>query len=473
VQRNSSEALFPPIVVVPLMTLLGAIFRVYHLGHKSLWFDEASVFHISRGSLGDVISQSAQGHSAPPLYPLLVNLASASNDSEFSVRIVAAAASILSIPVAYRLFKLFLSRNISYTMTLLVVVAPTHIRHGQELREYALIFLLAGLAYFFFWRFLQRAARRDALALVLVFTLGLLTHYGLALLLLAVVVVVTLSQQWQAGGWGGQGYLSTAYWQGTAGSLLRMLLVNNYALILYTFPGYTATYLPQYFADGFIFVGLVLAGVIALLRNVARKRRTLLFVATPMVVTFAAALLGVYPYHGIRQTFYLNPLVFLLAGMGIAYLLTVTANRPRQRALLNVSVALLLGMGFYYSFRQVETIEPENLRPIAAELALHHRPDDDIFVYRGAWYAFRYYFRDTDIEYAFERDISLEPQTRRLQQVLAGPEDVWIVFSHCGALLPEEGNVTACTILIDFAAQSHTVELVASSHDAMLYRAVP
>jgi hypothetical protein len=48
-----------------------------------------------------------------------------------------------------------------------------------------------------------------------------------------------------------------------------------------------------------------------------------------------------------------------------------------------------------------------------------------------------------------------------------------MIFSHCGALLPEENDQTACIALANFAARTHTVELIATSHDAFLYRASP
>ena len=382
---DSPRQIVPPTLILLVILLLGSGLRLYHLGYRSFWIDEAVVYHVSRGSPAEVIEQAATIYDAPPLSPLLLNVASTGDDSEFSLRLISAFAGILSIAVAFRLFSAFLPPPYCYLWTLLVAIAPMHIFHAQDVREYTLVFLLACLSYWLFWRFLHGAGTRTLMLLGVVLVVCIFTQYGLGLMILAlniiagiellagrlsrvqlkgwvtvqigllvavgVVYVATLSEQIIKDSPASEGFLRLWVWDGSLRSLLLLMTLSNYMLILYAFPGYEFSYLPPALGDAFIFSSLALAGVVYLLRTARTEVRRLMLVAVPPLVTFVMALLPLYPYSGTRHTMFLHPLVFLTTGFGLVYLQHLTQGRPYRRALLHVAVLGLFGLGFYYSYQ--------------------------------------------------------------------------------------------------------------------------
>jgi hypothetical protein len=57
-----------PFLVVGGISLFGALLRLYNLGLKPIWLDEAVLYWISNsGSAQNIISQNAFRNSAPPI----------------------------------------------------------------------------------------------------------------------------------------------------------------------------------------------------------------------------------------------------------------------------------------------------------------------------------------------------------------------------------------------------------------------
>jgi hypothetical protein len=72
-RRQSQPSTYVEGMVLAGLTLLGGVIRAYGLGHRSLWFDEAVVYWISREGLSTLFSANAAANSAPPLHVLLVH----------------------------------------------------------------------------------------------------------------------------------------------------------------------------------------------------------------------------------------------------------------------------------------------------------------------------------------------------------------------------------------------------------------
>ncbi len=439
---------YGPYAVVAGITLLGALLRIWHLGYKPFWLDEAVLYWISRGSLGEVIAENTARNSAPPLYALLLNPILNIGESEAVLRSVSCLAGILAIPAVYLLARQFLSSRPAYFCTLVVAVAPSQVEYSQQLREYSIVFLLSILLLGVFYRFLRDPSWRNCLVFTFLCLVSLFTQYGLALLILAlnVILVVTLATrvdrktmltrwtvsqlillcamfvvyhvslkyQLVAGGRGGGSYLASAYWNGTFKGLLRLALINTARILKFTFPGPLPFLV--FFGTGLVYAARHRDGRIALM-----------MFAIPMFITFAAACGRLYPYRGNRQDIFLTVMIYILLGFGFEYLLS-RANRIFVLAL----TVVFLFYGLRDTARYLEKPEKyEDIRPVCRTLARLVEPGDRIYVYGFAPPAFSYYYRNCDNEIIRGRDTGKHDQfEQQLDGVLSQEGRLWLVFSH-------------------------------------------
>ena len=73
--------------------------RFHDLSEKSLRHDEAAAANISRGALSKVVSGTRRGNSSPILYPLVLYAVQQVESTPFSIRVVPATASVLTVAV--------------------------------------------------------------------------------------------------------------------------------------------------------------------------------------------------------------------------------------------------------------------------------------------------------------------------------------------------------------------------------------
>lgn len=191
--REWSERFFRhlthPLLLLPLITAFGAMLRIHHLGFKSLWADEATLFHIANGDIRHVLIENAAGNSAPPLFALLLSGVMHLSTSEAGLRAIACAAGVVAIPVIYALSRQFMTQLPAYFAALLVAITREQIHYSQQVREYSLAFLLATTLLLAFCLFIRKASWRTTLLLTAVGTLALFTQYGLAVLIISLNLI--------------------------------------------------------------------------------------------------------------------------------------------------------------------------------------------------------------------------------------------------------------------------------------------
>jgi len=140
------------------LVVLGAFLRFYRIDAQSLWIDE--LFTIGAAEIGGHLGpREFFGNVQGPLHALIVNLVARISDSEFALRSISAFFGVGLIPVAYALGKSIVDRRTGLVAALLVCVSPFAIWYSQELRNYALLMFLSGLATLFAWRVSARAGR--------------------------------------------------------------------------------------------------------------------------------------------------------------------------------------------------------------------------------------------------------------------------------------------------------------------------
>lgn len=162
-----------PLLLLAAITLLGAALRLYRLGAKGLWLDEAFSVWMAWRSLSDMLAWVIRIDQHPPLYYFLLHFWIWPDDSAATVRALSALLGILTLPVIYLLGQRLMGhpgvvalagnsgadaaidqpgvpvltgQKIALFATLILAISPFHIRFAQETRMYTLLTLNASLA---------------------------------------------------------------------------------------------------------------------------------------------------------------------------------------------------------------------------------------------------------------------------------------------------------------------------------------
>jgi hypothetical protein len=178
---------------------------------------------------------------------------------------------------------------------------------------------------------------------------------------------------------------------------------------------------------------IVFALVAGLVRAWKSRDRRWLYVVSPVGVTFAAAVLHLYPFgssvqSGGRTVLFLTP-AYLLAIAHGALPLWNRFPRWRRPAVLFVGLSPLAVLAAWMPVRH-----REELAPVLQAVAQQWRPGDQLWIYYGALPAFHYYGPRTKTDGLPRVEgvcAPLDPPayTRDLDR-LRPSTGLWVVFSH-------------------------------------------
>ncbi len=134
------------IILLAIITLIGGALRVYRIGDKGLWLDEAFSIWLARRPWTEMLSWVIQIDQHPPLYYTLLHLWLGFGDDAATVRMLSALFSTLTIPVIFALGHKVDGASTGLLAALLLAGSPFHIWLAQEARMYALLTFNASLA---------------------------------------------------------------------------------------------------------------------------------------------------------------------------------------------------------------------------------------------------------------------------------------------------------------------------------------
>jgi uncharacterized membrane protein len=459
-------------MVLAVLTISGGAIRAYNIVAKSLWFDEAVVFWISRGEdLSSMITANAQMNSAPPLYVILVHLVSEIGTNEAILRSISWLAGTAAIPLIYMLGVRYVSKRAALASATILAVTPVYVEYSQQLREYSLAFCISALMLLAYGEFKENGSWKSLAFVVVTFGIGIFTQYGLGLLILSLNIAFLVEVMWfrkdthKMRKWilgqgfvllgvvfvwsstlryqfsvGGYGHVARGYFQGPLPTLPAFLFRQTYDIVLFAFP------------DPPLIILLVGTAIISgIAGGNAIHKYAHLFI--PFLVAAAAGVGAFYPYVGARQSIYLFPILSIFVAMGFDYLIRADTKGivPILFALLVIRAALLPTLGYLRS----EGIE--NLKPLVQQLNEDIQPGDRVFVCSGAMPAFRYYYR-RDLG-AVVGGSATEMWQEEYSKLLDNPGRVWLVVSHCGDPLT----------YVRFAAEHRLIDEIGSRSQAWLY----
>ena len=172
---------------VALLLVVAAAVRLWTVGDKNIWLDEAASWDVASLQLPDLLRRVA-GDVHPPLYYLLLKgWMTLAGDSPIALRSLSVAFGVIAVGLAYRLAVRWLSRSAAIVTLAWLAVSPHLIFYSQEARMYAPATAFALAACLAYRRWVESGFARPGrlAAFAVAMTGALYLHYFTALVLVA------------------------------------------------------------------------------------------------------------------------------------------------------------------------------------------------------------------------------------------------------------------------------------------------
>lgn len=171
---------------LPLILLVGAVFRFYQSTAVALWHDEAFSALFLRYSWGEMFFRIGLDVH-PPLYYFILRLWSyVAGSSLFSLRLLSILFGVLTIWAGYLFVRsAFRSKILALLSALFLAVNPFQIQYAQEARMYTLGTFLLVLSSYFLVEALNSKKKKHWIWYSLAVAASLYTHYYLVFSILA------------------------------------------------------------------------------------------------------------------------------------------------------------------------------------------------------------------------------------------------------------------------------------------------
>lgn len=428
--------------------LLAAAARFYRLGAQSLWVDEGIAYAHSLRSLPELIPLLQRNVHAPAYFALLGLWEDAAGASEFSLRVLSAFFSVISVAWAYALGKGLFHPIAGLAAAAFVALNSFSVYYAQEARMYAMLAAVAGGSMWLYvglWR--GRRLTGAAIALGLLNGLGLYTHLAYSLVILA---QAALTLPWllnrQRAWWPLLAYVCASLiaiilflpWLPTAISQVfaqpNLAAAASPGVVLRVLTGWLSFGNAYEFSAGGINAAVYLLLILGL---IGPKRRSML-----LPVTWALVSVLVYLYLELTTRYirFLLPaqLAFALwMGRGLWVLWTQKIRSgpsilrfiPKAAAAV-ISAAFLLTManGLDILYRHPD-FQRDDIRGLARQIEESLRPGDAVLVSAaGVIEALGYYY-DADAPLSGLPTSADDDQTRRqVLDMIAAHDRIYAVF---------------------------------------------
>ena len=368
------------------LLLIAAWLRFDGLSHKALWWDEILAAENAGYTISHLIDRTRDSNSTPLLYPFILYFVQKLDVSAFSLRIVPATASFLTVAaLLFLLPRVGVDRVAAFVAASLATVSVNAINHAQDVREYSIDTLVAVLMIAGLLTWLRDGRKRLFCASLVVAPLLQynLVLFGIAVFATAIVMRwISLSKaedkpgngwaggvarlckelllpgvcfllscgvaglstalwQWRYGGFGEEKwhYLSPYYYMGDWDDPIRIgdfISSSMLQLFSYLFP------------EGIAIVAAVLLAAAAgraLLLGSRLSVIPVLFIFS-LAIAIIAAVFELYPLGRIRMALYLAPILYLAVGHSVVGVLKGLSPAVRSGSLASIG-AIILSTGLY------------------------------------------------------------------------------------------------------------------------------
>lgn len=386
---------------------VAVLLRLFQLGNRSLWFDEAISAIAAHYDLATIATQSIDP-MAPPLYFLLLGVWAHGLsllgfvESEAAFRLLSTIFSVAALIPVYAVARIMFSSRVGLFAVFLMAVLPVQVFYAQETRSYGLVIFSSSMILWLFLRARTLDRRRDWWWLGIACVLGIYIHYLTTLLvvalhiyalgisdhrrlisrLLLVDAILLMGLLPLAGSVLYQTTQLSAAFKLDRPSVLAPLLTISFWLF-----GYMRT---VWFVPLALFVGLALPVVLLVAvrwQSVQERRNVqLLFVVffVPMLIMVGLSYV-VRPIYFDRYFAFASPALVIFIAQG-------SERQPKWliRALMAGLLALSV-IKLAEQYTQFDTTRPP-FREASVYIAEHAQPGDVVFhLHDSTFPSFRYY----------------------------------------------------------------------------------
>jgi hypothetical protein len=150
-------------VAIAVLTLLALFIRLWHLGDRSLWFDEGASVQFATMPVGDWLRFLWHGEANMlPYYLLLrgwLHLHLPLGDSEFMVRLPSALFGAATVPVLYALLRRSAGALPGMIAAGLIAFHDFHVSYSQEARSYTMVVFMLCVSWLALARLVEKESR--------------------------------------------------------------------------------------------------------------------------------------------------------------------------------------------------------------------------------------------------------------------------------------------------------------------------
>jgi 4-amino-4-deoxy-L-arabinose transferase-like glycosyltransferase len=437
------------ILVVALIFVAAVFFRLYELGARNLWTDEAWVALAAMQSTA--AKALAAGQSTPPFYLLAVwAMVQLWGHGELALRSLSFLFGVGTLWLVWRFSRQLLEVPAAVLALAAVAFSPIMVYYSKELKQYSGDAFFAVLVLWLAERLRADQGRRGWLNLALAGLVGLGFSQPLIFSLPVVFAVLWTALPrarrprlaWLGGAWlmAAAGYYLlfirreidpdlVAYWTQDFPDLSGLAPFFRWlGSALYRYFWY-------FLGDWGVIWGplLLAAGMVAVVRR--NCARVLFYLGGPLLLAFGAACLHRYPfmahYGGNRLMLFSAPVLYVLVAAGGWGVFTWLWRHRLRWLALALTGLLLVALNPRAGLR--ENLSPQNnreeIQPLVAYLEANLQPRDLIYVYYFAVSPFKYYYRGTAPRICWGRSCvekGLDPPA----QATPAPQRLWLIASH-------------------------------------------
>jgi 4-amino-4-deoxy-L-arabinose transferase-like glycosyltransferase len=434
---------------VALIFGVAIFFRLYELGSRNLWTDEAWV---ALAAMQPTAAEAlAEGQSTPPFYLLSVwALVQQWGHSEMVLRSLSWLFGVGTLFLIWRFSRRLVEVPAALLALAAVAFSPVMVYYSKELKQYSGDAFFAILVLWLTERLRAGGGGQGwvVLALAGVVGLGFSQPLVFTLPVAGVVLWAALPKAQRArlvilgGVWllAAAGYYLlfirreidpelVAYWTQDFPDLSGLVPFFRWlGPALYRYFWY---FLGEW---GVIWGPLLMAaGIVVMMRR--GGTRVVLYFVGPLLLGFGAACLHRYPfmahYGGNRLMLFSAPVLYLLVAAG-AWGVWAMLWRRRQRLLaLALTALLLVGLNLRDGLK--ENLSPlnnrEEIKPLVTYLEANFQPQDLIYVYYFAVAPFKYYYHGPNPGICWGRSC-VEQGLDPADHAQTPPQRLWLVASH-------------------------------------------
>ena len=151
----------------------------------SIWFDEAFGIYMIRFSFSDIACYTSSDVHPPFYYWVLKVWSSLFGTSELALRSLSLVAMAGAMVFMYLILRRVFTTRVAAGGLFMMALSPLLVRYAEEARMYGLVALIVMAATYVLLRFMDKPTKRNWILYGLLVSLGMWTHYFVALAWLA------------------------------------------------------------------------------------------------------------------------------------------------------------------------------------------------------------------------------------------------------------------------------------------------